>query len=137
MKPKKAIISFLLIISALTACSTDSNFDIDENEIDQVKISYFEDFGFLNEDFHRTIEKEEEIKDFVHAINTAKRQPGSVNMPEADFNLHFISNNGDSKTFHLWISEAYATATIVEINETETAYELTEKSRNKIKSMLR
>ncbi|WP_368653566.1 hypothetical protein AB4Y30_00360 [Ornithinibacillus sp. 4-3] len=137
MKSKKAIISFLLIILLLFACSTDSNFDIDENEIDQVKISYFEDFGFLNEDFHRTIEKEVEVKDFVYAISTAKRQPGSVDMPEADFNLHFISSNGDSEAFHLWISEAYATATIVKINETDIAYELTEKSRNKIKSMLR
>lgn len=125
---------FVVIFFGLSACS--SNFDIDEAEVDEVKISFFKDFGSVNEDYHMTLQENEEIKAFVNAINTSKRIKGSVDIPEGDYDLHLIFNDSTLEGFHIWISEESSTGTIMNIKDTEAAYKLTKKSTNIIRDIL-
>ncbi|ADU29495.1 hypothetical protein [Evansella cellulosilytica] len=77
-----------------------------------------------------------EIKAFVDAINTSKRMKGSVDMPEGDYDLSFISLDGTLDGFHIWISEESLAGTIIHITDTEAAYKLTKKSTNTIRDIL-
>lgn len=144
MKDKKVAMTFFLSILLLTACSPNSKPEIEypysnvaiEYEVDEIKISNFEDFGYLNEDYHLVFEEKEQIEVFIDAIESADPVEGSVNMPKGDYNLFLGSSEGSSEGFHLWISEIHPNGTIMKIEDTETAYTLTDRSRNKIQVLL-
>lgn len=132
---KKTIIMCLLIILVFTACSSHSNFEL-RGEVDEVKISVFQEFSTLNEDYHIFFEDKESIKIFVDAIENSSPISGVVDMPKGDYDLLLSFNGGDSEGFHLWISETHPTGVIMKIEDTTTAYELTESSRSEILSLL-
>lgn len=125
---------FVVIFFGMSACS--STFDIDEVDVEEVKVSFFKDFGSINEDYHMTLQEIEEIKAFVNAINTSKRIKGSVDMPEGDYDIHLIFYDNTLEGFHIWISEESSNGTIMNIKDTEAAYRLTKKSTNIIKDIL-
>lgn len=129
------MITFLLTIFFLTACSLNSGLEI-KSEVDEIKVSNFKDFGALNEDYHMLFIEEEDIKIFVNAIEKSKPVKGDVDMPKGDYNFVLCFNEGTSEGFHLWISDRDSTGMIMKIDDTTTAYKLTKSSKNKILSLI-
>lgn len=134
VKYKRTIIVFLLIL-LLSACSPNPKLKI-ESEVDEVKVSFFKDFGSMNEDYRMVVEKKEDIKIFVNAIKKSSPLSGDVDMPEADYNLLLNFNDGTSEGFHLWLSREYSTGTIMKIDDTATAYKLGKSSADKIRAII-
>jgi len=91
---KKTVTMCLLIILVFTACSSHSNFEL-RGEVDEVKISVFQEFSTLNEDYHIFFEDKESIKIFVDAIENSSPISGVVDMPKGDYDLllSFTSSN--------------------------------------------
>ncbi|ADU29494.1 hypothetical protein [Evansella cellulosilytica] len=75
----KQLVTVFLVAAlvGLSACS--SNFDMDETEVEEIKVSFFKDFGSVNEDNHMTIREKEEIKEgtekvvFFHFFSVPKQ----------------------------------------------------------------
>ncbi len=130
---RKKLLLYPLILLLLVACST---FDITSSEIDEVNISYFTDFGSVNDDYFFTFNNTEDINTFVTAINTAIPIDGDVDMPKGDYNIHLQFSDDQLTAFHLWISEESSIGTIIEIDDTSTAYNLTKKSAEQIRTLL-
>lgn len=136
MKYRKVTITLFMTLLLLVACSTKSDFDINENEIKEIKVTIFEDFGRKNEDNYKSIEKSDDINILIDAINKSKRIEGAVDMPKGDYNLELKFNDGTEEIFHLWISEEDSTGTVMSIEDTEVAYELTKKYSEEIQAIL-
>lgn len=129
--------TLLLTLLLLVACST--NFDIDNSEVNKIRVSYFTEFGSVDENFEEDFlyfEEKEDITNFVNAIHKSKPIHGDVDMPKPDYNLTLEFEESVSKSFHLWINPEYSTGTIVDIDDTATAYKLTKKSTEIIRSLL-
>ncbi|WP_217589511.1 hypothetical protein [Lentibacillus saliphilus] len=135
MTYRRIVMIVSLTTLLLSACSA-KTFDINETEVNEVKISYFTDFGSINGDDLRSFHKEEDIKGLVAAINTAKPIDGDVDMPAGDYNVLVNFADDTSKGFHLWISEDDSVATIMKLEDTATAYKLTKSATNRIRSIL-
>jgi len=136
MEYKKVTITIFFTLLLLVACSTKSDFDINESGIEEIKVSLFENFGEKNEDYYTSIENKEDINTFIDAINKSTRIEGSVDMPKGDYNLELKFNDGTEDVFHLWISEEYSTGTVMKMDDTETAYELSKKHSEQIRAIL-
>lgn len=131
MKQGKVSISFIFIL-LLAACASNSSFDRKASEVEEIKVSNFQDFGSTNEDYYLFFTEEAEIKEFVKAMNTAKQMAGNVYMSEGDFDILIQFNDESSEEFHLWLPNGE----IMRIENTSTIHKLSKSATWKLQSLL-
>lgn len=138
MKNKRAILTFLLAIFLLSACSPHPDAPKLKigSDVEEVKVSIFKEFGRMNEDYQISFVKKQDIKVFVNAINRSRPVGGDVDMSEADYDLLLIFKDGTTRKFHLWASAEYPTGTIMTTEDTASAYTLSGNTKEKIRKLL-
>jgi len=128
MKYRKVTIILFLSLSLLVACS---DFDINKSEIEEIEISFFEDFGKKSKDHYKSIDKRADINTLIDAIKKSKRIKGDVDMPKGDYNLKLKFEDGTEEIFHLWISDKNQTGAIMKIEDTAVLYDLYDPTRKR------
>lgn len=80
-----------------------------EDSIEEVKLSPFENYGGMNEEYSLSFEGKDELEVFERAIKTAVKQTSSHNNSEPDYDMlvEYASREGDLPThgIHMWIGE--------------------------------
>lgn len=124
-----------LLFMTLTACS--GTFGMNTSEATAVHVSEFKHFGSINQEESISFTDEEEIEVFVGAFNSATEETGAVDMPEGDYDVQIIFEDGDTKDFHLWIEDVGAgQGTIMSTEDTHKIYTLSRSNTESLKELL-
>ncbi|BAC12280.1 hypothetical protein [Oceanobacillus iheyensis HTE831] len=136
MNSKKSYVFMsLLFIMLLTGCSFFGN-GLIKGEVQTIRIA--ESNGFASEisnDFFNEIKDEEEIKQFKHAINSAVKQPGVVDMIDPVYDVELIINDEASQELYLWLYES--SGSVMTVEDTNTVYSISEKEAEKLYNIVR
>ncbi|TMW71199.1 hypothetical protein [Alteribacter natronophilus] len=123
---------YLLVISS---CST-GDFNYKADDVDRIHVSEFERFGSIDGEDPLTITQEDELNIILTAINSSQRIDGSVDMAEGDYDFEIILHDESPHGFHFWLPAENTTGTIMNVNDTETIYDLTEESSRELTELL-
>ena len=99
-------------------------------EVKEVNVYEMESFSEVKEDSLVTFTDEKEIKQFNKAFNSAKKQPGIVDMADPQYKVEL-----GGKSFFLWLSQDHGT--IMDVENTHTIYSLTDKSVENVNNLFR
>ena len=123
---KYLIISILIfsLIASLSACSKGIK------EVKEVNVYELESFSEVKEDSLVTFTDKKAIKQFKKAFSSAKKQPGVVDMADPQYKVEL-----DEKSFFLWLSQDHGT--IMDVEDTNTIYTLTNKSVKNVNNIFR
>ena len=97
-------------------------------EIKKVNVYEMESFSEVREDSLVTFTDKKAIKQFENAFRSAKKQPGVVDMADPQYKVEL-----GGKSFFLWLSQNHGT--IMDVEDTNTIYSLTNKSVENINNM--
>lgn len=124
----KYILAFFLLF-ILTACvGNTALLEVDQSQVQEIKVSHFEEFGLNNGNDFESIDDESDINAVIKIIRKSKPIKGDVDMPRGDYNITFLFTDDTEQAFHLWLSnEPNATGTIMDIHSTSSAYEMSKK----------
>ncbi|WP_040760296.1 hypothetical protein [Sporosarcina newyorkensis] len=99
-------------------------------EVKEVNVYEMESFSEVKEDSLVTFADKTEIKQFKKAVNSAKKQPGIVDMADPQYKVEL-----GGKSFFLWLSQDHGT--IMDVENTHTIYSLTDKSVENVNNLFR
>ncbi|AST90707.1 hypothetical protein [Sutcliffiella cohnii] len=123
---KKMIL--FICFSVLVACSSPKEEPLNSIKKDEVKevtvykmISFYE----VSEEQPFIFEEKDDIDTFLHAVDSAKREPGVVDMADPEYKFKI-----GKKYYFLWIHEK--SGTIMNTSDTNTIYSLTKESAEKL-----
>ncbi|OMD86843.1 MULTISPECIES: hypothetical protein [Paenibacillus] len=91
--------------------------------------------GSVNANIKDEYTDHETIDIFVRAIRTAEQIPGNLNTATPNYDIVLISDN-NKYAFHLWINETSEQGMLMNVNETDTGYTLTNESTAELKKIL-
>ncbi|WP_438317031.1 hypothetical protein [Sporosarcina sp. FA9] len=111
-------------IASLSGCSKGMK------EVKEVNVYEMESFSEVKEDSLVTFTKKKEIKQFKKAVNSAKKQPGIVDMADPQYKVEL-----GGRSIFLWLSQDHGT--IMDIEDTNTIYTLTNKSVKNVNNIFR
>ncbi|AXH99640.1 hypothetical protein DV702_07675 [Sporosarcina sp. PTS2304] len=99
---------YVLIIYLLAGCAHESNtMSLLDYSVKEVKLSQFENFGGINEQYVLSFVRPEEIAIFEQAVQTATKQsdPEKNFMPDYDLLIEYDIAEGDLPThgIHMWL----------------------------------
>lgn len=83
-----------------------------------------------------SIDEKTEIEMIIQAIHHAKQIKGDVDMPRGEYTIALKRSDDSEIAFHLLISSEYTTGTVMEINSTTYAYNLTKNDTEQIREIL-
>ena len=123
---KYLIISIFLfaLIPSLSGCSKGIK------EVKEANIYEMESFSEVKEDSLVTFTDKKAIKQFKKAFSSAKKQPGVVDMADPQYKVEL-----GEKSFFLWLSQDHGT--IMDVEDTNTIYTLTNKSVKNVNNLFR
>lgn len=123
---KYLIISIFIfaLIASLSGCSKGIK------EVKEVNIYEMENFSEVKEDSLVTFTDKKAIKQFKKAFSSAKKQPGVVDMADPQYKVEL-----GEKSFFLWLSQDHGT--IMDVEDTNTIYTLTNKSVKNVNNIFR
>ncbi len=137
---KKSILYVLLLSLmsvVLIGCqSKDSNGLLDGN-ITKVSISKSSDFGKVNSNFFTVYEDKETLDIFKNVISNAVKQDGIVDIAKAEFDVEVIYTDGNKQGYHLWVGEKGQKSTLMDVNDTNTIYLISEDLTNKLIDLMK
>lgn len=119
----KSICLFALLAS-LSGCSKEIK------EVNEVNVYGMESFSEVKEDSLVTYTDKKAIKQFKKAFSGAKKQPGVVDMADPQYKVEL-----GEKSFFLWLSQDHGT--IMDLEDTNTIYTLTNKSVKNVNNLFR
>ncbi|MFD1928984.1 hypothetical protein ACFSFY_13155 [Sporosarcina siberiensis] len=123
---KYLIISIFLfaLIASLSGCSKGIK------EVKEVNIYEMENFSEVKEDSLVTFTDKKAIKQFKKAFSSAKKQLVVVDMADPQYKVEL-----GEKSFFLWLSQDHGT--IMDVEDTNTIYTLTNQSVENVKNIFR
>ncbi|MDG5788569.1 hypothetical protein QA612_13870 [Evansella sp. AB-P1] len=130
------IILGFFIFWIITSLSTSSSFRFSTEDVFEISVTEFEEFGIVNENIIKSFHEKEYIAVIIDAINSSTRLKGDVDMGFGDYNLTLHFKENEKRVFHLWISDDSVAGNIMDIEETETLYRLTKKSTAYLKELI-
>lgn|SRR5690625_3860884 len=125
-----------IMLVFLISCTGKPRFSLNVNEIQNVEVTSFDDFGKSSEQILGTIDLEEDVKFLIDSINRAERISGDVDMPRGDYNLNINYQDGRVDVFHVWLPEKDALGIVMNQRETVNAYEWNRTITEKIRQMI-
>lgn len=127
------VLSLVFVSAILLGCQLKDNTGLQsDGEITKVSISKSGGFAKVNPDFFAVFDDEKNLKTLRGVISSAVKQEGIVDMVEPEFDLQVIYENGDIQGFHLWVEEKGQRSTLMNIDNTHTAYTVSEEMTNKL-----
>ncbi|MGY3716279.1 hypothetical protein ACWE42_12235 [Sutcliffiella cohnii] len=125
----KKIILFLCF-SIVVACSSpkvepEPVNSIKEEEVKEVTVYKMLSFYEVSEESPLIFEEKEDIDLFLHAVDSARREPGVVDMADPEYKFKI-----GKEYYFLWIHEK--SGTIMNTLDTNTIYSLTKESAEKL-----
>ncbi|WP_163971175.1 hypothetical protein [Oceanobacillus halotolerans] len=130
--PKTIVILLMLVL--IVGCM--SPFGFEEEDVTEIRVSEFEDFGQINGSDEEVYTSEDEINLFVTALNTAHKEDGSVDIARGDFDIRIILDDGTEDGFHLWLADELESGIIMHVDDTHTIYTLTDEATEQLKDLL-
>lgn len=106
----KKIVMVALLFTFIAGCTPDSRtMTLLKHPIDEVRLSSFENYGGINEEYELSFEGKDELNVFEKAITTAVKQTSSHSNSEPDYDMlvEYASAEGDLQThgIHMWLGE--------------------------------
>ena len=126
------IVSLTLILVVLVGCQSSIDDEISSDEISKVSISNSNNIGNINTDFFMVYEDEEVLEVFQNLFRSAVKQEGIVDMSEPQFDLEVVYKEGNKKDYHLWLGEKDQKSTLMNIEDTNTIYSISEEATNQL-----
>ena len=126
------IVSLTLILVVLVGCQSSIDDEISSDEISKVSISNSNNIGNINTDFFMVYEDEEVLEVFQNLFRSAVKQEGIVDMSEPQFDLEVVYKEGNNKDYHLWLGEKDQKSTLMNIEDTNTIYSISEEATNQL-----
>lgn len=124
---KKYLFISIFIFAFITSLSGCSKGVI---KVKEVNVFEMESFSEVKEDSLFTFTDKTEIKQIKKAVNSAKKQPGIVDMADPQYKVEL-----GGKSFFLWLSQDHGT--IMDVENTHTIYSLTDKSVENVNNLFR
>jgi len=115
----------------LVACN-----NITTIETEEIRLMNFQAFGKADGELIKVISDENEVKMIVKLIDGASKESGSVDMPEGDYTVELVSEDGEKEAYHLWLEDAEAKGTIMAVKDTSTIYTLSKNKKEKLRTAL-
>lgn len=91
-------------------------------ELTKVSLSIGAEFGQINTDFMVIYEDEESLDLFQHAISTAVKNEGVVDMASPEYDLQVVDTAGNKYGYHLWLGENGQSSVLMNTKDTHTIY---------------
>ena len=126
------IVSLILILVILVGCQSSINDEIFSDDIAKVSISNSNNIGNINTDFFMVYEDEEVLEVFQNLFRSAVKQEGIVDMSEPQFDLEVVYKEGNKKDYHLWLREKDQKSTLMNVEDTNTIYSISEEATNQL-----
>lgn len=149
MKRRIGLITFLIAISLLfVGCNRDNieekqketvTIDSERNqnklildgEIIKAFISKFNDSDVVSPVLKEIIfEDKETLTKFKNIISNASKEEGIANMANPELRLRLTYKDGSKQEINLWIGKKGQKSSLVEINDTNTVYTISEEAKN-------
>lgn len=123
---KVLFLSFLLVVfvASLGGCSKGIK------GIKEINVYEMESFSEVIEDSLVTLTDDKEIQQFKEAFSSAKKQSGIVDMADPQYKVEL-----GGKSFFFWLSPE--NGTIMDVEDTNTIYSLTDQSVGNINDIFR
>ena len=98
-------------------------------DVNQIEILQGEGFQ-ENKPVVKTFSGEEQIEAIVKAIKASAKMDGALDVTEPPYALKLYYENGETKTYHLWVEKSGINyyGMIMDVEDTHTGYKLTEES---------
>ena len=136
----KKIFLFVLLLSfisvVLIGCQSNDSNEYSDVNISKVSISKSSGFGKVNSDFFAVYEEKETLDLFNNAISNAVKRAGIVDIVEPEFDLQVIYTEGNKQGYHLWVGGKGQKSTLMNVNDTNTVYSISEEITNQLVDLL-
>ncbi|HYK74248.1 MAG TPA: hypothetical protein VEV44_14225 [Pseudoneobacillus sp.] len=119
---KKICLLMIIALFILSACSFE--------KIDKIQLYEMESFSNIRKDSMMIIKDKQDIIQIRNGIDSAKKQPGVVDMADPEYKIEVGKN-----TYYLWISEN--SGTIMNLEDTNTIYSLTKYSAKRVGEIIK
>lgn len=119
---KKICLLMIIAIFILSACSYE--------KIDKIQLYEMESFSNIRKDSMMIIKDKQDIIQIRNGIDSAKKQPGVVDMADPEYKIEVGKN-----TYYLWISEN--SGTIMNLEDTNNIYSLTKYSAKRVGEIIK
>ncbi|WP_301107637.1 hypothetical protein [Sporosarcina sp.] len=127
----------LLIAMGVVGCtSLGEQMDLLDEPLREVKVSYFENYGGMNEETFLSFDSAEDLELFREAITTAVQSSAEISSdPDYDLQVTYNSNDGELPThgIHMWAGEAVTFLYIAD----EDVYAATPQMSKKLNDLLK
>ncbi|AQQ52972.1 hypothetical protein [Planococcus lenghuensis] len=127
--------SILLSIGLIGCQSGDNTLKMDK-EITKVSISKSNGFGQINPEFFAEYDDEKTIKALRSIFSNMVKEQMEVSMAEPEFDVNVKFKDGSEQGFHLWIGEKGQRSTLMEIENTNTIYTVSEEMTNMLLDLI-
>ena len=137
---KKSILYVLLLSLmsvVLIGCQSKDSNGLSDGNITKVSISKSSDFGKVNSNFFTVYEDKETLDIFKNVISNAVKQDGIVDIAKAEFDVEVIYTDGNKQGYHLWVGEKGQKSTLMDVNDTNTIYLISEDLTNKFIDLMK
>ena len=132
------VLSLTLMSVVLIGCQSKDSNEYSDANISKVSISKSSGFGKVNsDDFFIVYEDKETLDIFDNAISNAAKREGIVDIAEPEFDLQVIYTDGNKQIYHLWVGEKGQKSTLMNVNDTNTVYSISEEITNQLMDLVK
>lgn len=121
----------------LIGCQSKDSNEYSDVNISKVSVSKSSGFGKVNSDFFAVYEDKETLDIFNNAISNAVKRAGIVDIVEPEFDLEVIYTDGNKQGYHLWVGGKGQKSTLMNVNDTNTVYSISEEITNQLVDLVK